>query len=278
MSSNNSKPILVIYHADCLDGFGAAWSAFKAFGNQANYVAARFGEPFPKHTSDCEIYIVDFCYPPDVLKVASQTAAKITIIDHHITAIQQFENVTLPENVTLYFDINHSGCVLAWNYFFPEITPPQILKHIEDRDLWLFELDGSKEITTALYEQMPLSFKSFGTLKLSKLFAVGQIQVAQFSKMVQRLVKNAHAIKLGHIKGLAVNAPSFFASELGHALAEKSGTFGMTYHFDGRKKQWIFGLRSVGDFDVGQLAVEFGGGGHLNASGFSLPNNPFLSN
>lgn len=270
------KQILVIYHADCLDGFGAAWSAFKAFGNQALYVAARFGEPFPKHSQDCEIYILDFCYSPDELLNALETARKIIVIDHHSTAIQQFENVIAPENIVLHFDITHSGCVLAWRYFFPDVAPPAILNHIEDRDLWKFNLNGTKEITAAIYEKLPLSFKDFSKLKIEQLFTIGQIQVAQFSKMVQRISKNAYPVKLGEFKGLAVNAPSFFASELGNLLAEKSGTFGMTYHFDGRKKQWIFGVRSIGNVNVGELAVKFGGGGHVNAAGFSLTQNPFL--
>jgi oligoribonuclease NrnB/cAMP/cGMP phosphodiesterase (DHH superfamily) len=270
MSLTNSKQILVIYHADCLDGFGAAWCAFKTFGSKARYVAARFGEPFPKHSKDCEIYILDFCYLPEVLLKVSEEAKTITIIDHHVTAIERFENVVLPENIRLNFDLNHSGCVLAWQHFFTGKDVPMILQHIEDRDLWRFELAGTKEITSALYEQFPITFKAFEKLRLSQLLSVGKIQVAQFSKMVTRLSKNAHAVELLGFKGLAVNAPSFFASELGNLLAEKSGTFGMTYHFDGKKNQWIIGLRSIGDFDVGKIAVKFGGGGHVNAAGFSF--------
>jgi nanoRNase/pAp phosphatase (c-di-AMP/oligoRNAs hydrolase) len=59
-------------------------------------------------------------------------------------------------------------------------------------------------------------------------------------------------------------------------LAEQSGGVGMIYYYDGGKKQWNFGLRSIGNLDVGELAVEYGGGGHVNAAGFSLSHNPFL--
>lgn len=265
----NHKKILVIYHADCLDGFGSAWCAFKKFGNQARYIPARFGEKFPKFEEGDEIYILDFCYPPEILLEISKTAKQITLIDHHVTAQKQFENVLLPENVTLHFDLTHSGCVLAWLHFFPNQEIPLILRHIEDRDLWHFQLENTREITTALYEKMPIQFNQFDKLNLKQLVIIGRIQVTQFSKMVERLAKNAHVVELCGFKGLAVNAPSFFSSELGNLLAEKSKTFGMTYHFDGRKNEWIVGLRSIGDFDVGKIAVQFGGGGHLNAAGFS---------
>jgi oligoribonuclease NrnB/cAMP/cGMP phosphodiesterase (DHH superfamily) len=274
------KDILVIYHADCLDGFGAAWSAFKTFGHQARYVAARFNEPFVKHSLGCEIYILDFCYSPEITLKALETAQQITILDHHLTAIQEFDDFfsthPIPEKLVLRFDIKRSGCVLAWQYFFPKIEIPVILLHIEDRDLWQFKIEGTKEITTALYEQMPLSFNSFDSLNLKTLFSVGRIQVRQFSKMVQRLAKNAYFVKLAGSKGLAVNAPSFFSSELGNRLAEQSGTFGMIYQYDGKHKKWIFALRSVGDFNVGEIAKYFDGGGHINSAGFTLPNNPFL--
>jgi oligoribonuclease NrnB/cAMP/cGMP phosphodiesterase (DHH superfamily) len=276
MTSSNHKDIMVIYHADCLDGFGAAWCAFKKFGNQARYIPARFGDAFPKHHADCDAYVLDFSYAPATLFKAAKTLKRLTLIDHHLTAMAAFDTVCVPDNVTLQFDLAHSGCVLAWQHFFPEKDVPMILKHIQDRDLWQFELNGTKEITTALYEQMPMSFGAFDHLSLNRLFSVGKIQVAQLSKMMHRLVHIAHPITLGNITGLAVNANAFFASDLGHLLAEKAGGMGVVYYYNGAKQHWNFGLRSVGDVNVGALAVEFGGGGHLNAAGFTLPNNPFL--
>ena len=181
-----------------------------------------------------------------------------------------------PENLSINFDMSRSGCVLAWQYFFHDLKPPKILLHIEDRDLWHFKLDGTREITTALYERMPITFAEIGALDLAELLAVGRIQVEQFAGMVQRLAKSAHSVTVAGRVGLAVNAPSLFSSDLGHVLAEKSGTFGMTYQYDGRKQQWTFSLRSIGDYDVGHLALSFGGGGHRNAAGFALDNNPFF--
>jgi oligoribonuclease NrnB/cAMP/cGMP phosphodiesterase (DHH superfamily) len=271
---------LVIYHADCLDGLGAAWSAFCQFGSQARYIPARYGEEVPNFEPGAIVYILDFSYPPPLLVAAAARAEKIILIDHHKTAMEQCDNFfklqALPKNLSLNFDMTRSGCVLAWQHFFRGLELPRILSYIEDRDLWRFKLDGTREITTALYERIPISFAEMGTLDLDELLAIGKIQVAQFAGMVKRLAKSAHNVSVAGRSGLAVNAPSFFSSDLGHVLAEKSGTFGMTYQFDGKKQQWNFSLRSVGDYDVGLLAQSFGGGGHRNAAGFALDNNPFI--
>ena len=37
----------VIYHADCTDGFGAAYSAWKLLGNRAEYHACKHGTKPP---------------------------------------------------------------------------------------------------------------------------------------------------------------------------------------------------------------------------------------
>ncbi len=278
MSETNET--LVIYHADCLDGLGAAWSAFCKFGAQARYIPARYGDAIPDFEPGAVLYIVDFSYSPQLLVDASVKAGRIILIDHHMTAVEQcdafFKVQPPPENLSINFDMLRSGCVLTWQHFFPDQEPPQILLHIEDRDLWHFKLDGTREITTALYERLPINFAEIGAIDLAELLAVGRIQVRQFSGMVQRLAKSAHSVSVAGRVGLAVNAPSLFSSDLGHVLAEKSGTFGMIYHYDGRKQQWNFSLRSIGDYDVGHLALGFGGGGHKNAAGFALDNNPFL--
>jgi nanoRNase/pAp phosphatase (c-di-AMP/oligoRNAs hydrolase) len=276
----NEQQILVIYHADCLDGLGAAWCAFRKFSHNACYIAARFGEKFPDFSEGAIIYILDFSYPPQLLLEAAQKATSIILIDHHITAQEQYQTFfatrSHPKNLSLLFDMSHSACVLSWQYFFPSSVVPKILLHIEDRDLWQFKLEGTPEINSALYEQMPMSFKVFGEQKLSKLLPIGRIQVAQFSKMVHRLAKSSHSVTVAGKCGLAVNAPTLFSSELGHSLATESGTFGMTYCYDGSKAQWLFSLRSVDVFNVGHLAQFFGGGGHVNAAGFVLVDNPFL--
>jgi len=293
---------LVIYHADCLDGLGAAWSAFCKLGDHARYMPARHGDAFPAFEPGATIYILDFSYPPEQLLIASRQADQIILIDHHVTAMEQCEAFfqgsrpsgpsasksgrafsateaqaqPLPENLTLHFDMNRSGCVLAWQHFFPEREPPKILLHIEDRDLWLFKLTGTREITSALYDRMPMTLPEMGTIDLDELLKVGRIYLDFQQKIVKRLAKIAHPVSLNGQKGLAVNAPSSFSSDLGHVLAEKSGTFGLTYQYDGRKQKWQFSLRSIGNYDVGHLAQAFGGGGHKNAAGFVLDDNPFV--
>ena len=101
--------------------------------------------------------------------------------------------------------------------------------------------------------------------------AEGVVLKLAFDGEVHALLEDRYAVTLAGESGLAVNATGRYSSELGHYLAVMSGSFGMVWRQleDGLK----ISLRSNGDYDVAQLAVKFGGGGHRNAASFRLPLN-----
>lgn len=265
----------VLYHADCLDGFGAAWAAWKALGASAHYQPVRHGEPPPDLAPGSRIYILDFCYAPELLIALAAQSEQVVILDHHISAQTAFERylqtqATLPANLHVHFDLAHSGCTLAWRHFHPGQPVPPLLAHIEDRDLWRHALPGTREINRALYLRLPLAFEAVEGLSLETLEQEGAVLQRQLQQSVHGLFQQRHAMTVLGQSGLAVNAPGQFASDLGEALAIESGTFGLIYQFNGQRQRWECSLRSRGEFDVAALAKQLGGGGHRNAAGFIL--------
>lgn len=270
----------VLYHADCMDGYGAAWSAWKAFGQSARYKAVRHHEPLPKLPDNIELYILDFCYPMQVLVDEAERLKKIVILDHHISAQRDYEayisDSVIPSNIEVHFVQQHSGCMITWNYFQNDKKAPKLLQHIEDHDLWRHELPKTEAISKALYLRLPMNFAAFEKIKLHTLEQEGAVLLKQHQFNVRRLVNMRHKVKLNGIGGLAVNAPGMFSSDLGHELSILSGTYGLTYIWNGKRQRYECGLRSIGDFDVSVLAKMYGGGGHQNASGFTVDQATFL--
>ncbi len=266
--------VQILYHADCMDGYAAAWSAWKAFGQQADYRAVHHYSPLPDFPEGAVLYILDFCYPMAELLAAAKKASRVIVLDHHISAQKSvnlyLEHANFPENIEIYFNQKQSGCMIAWHYFHADISPPVLLEHIQDHDLWMKILPQTEAICKALYLRLPLRFSAFEKIKLASLKQEGAVLLKQHELSVRRLFKARHKMLINNISGLAVNAPPVFSSDLGHALAKKSGTFGMTYFYHGQRRCYECGLRSIGDFDVSVLAQQFGGGGHKNAAGFSI--------
>ena len=94
---------------------------------------------------------------------------------------------------------------------------------------------------------------------------------------IERALQNAHSVTVGELRLEAVNA-LFQRSSIGHELAKRKafGTpCGLVYRLTERRVDCS--VYSIGDFDVASLAASFGGGGHRNAAGFSIPLEDWLA-
>ena len=269
----------VIYHANCCDGFGAAWAfhhTVKCY-QDVDYIAMNYGEvPDPARYADRDVFILDFSFPEKELREIAANAAHTVLLDHHKTAIEALTPVQsdIP-NCTIILDTTRSGAMITWNFFSQE-DAPTLIEYIQDRDLWKHEKPKTKEIN-ALIAMTDKTFAAYDTLHTSLEFGqfyqcaiAGELLLKQYDRMVQGIVEStARPFSISGYEVLVCNCPGNFASDVGNVLAQRTGTFGATYFAasDGSHK---FSLRSVGAFDVSAIAKQFGGGGHRNAAGFTL--------
>lgn len=134
---------LCIYHRGCADGFGAAWAVWKALGDGVEFHPGVYGAPPPDVTGR-DVILVDFSYKRPVMEAMCQSAASITLLDHHKTAAEELDglgdgpNIAIPVFVGI--DMERSGAVLAWEHFHPGKAIPPLLQYVQDRDLWRFSL------------------------------------------------------------------------------------------------------------------------------------------
>ena len=162
--------IVVVYHKDCKDGFGAALVAWKKFGGEGRYIPVSYGTEQDSFVDDMaksaehppgELYVLDFSFNTDHLRRLAKVFRKITILDHHDTARKELmEERKIDEqrganvwavkrqiedlgNVSLDFDMDRAGCQLAWDHFFQafqtinrEISRPEFINYLGWRDLW----------------------------------------------------------------------------------------------------------------------------------------------
>ncbi len=270
------KNIVILYHADCDDGFGSAWSAWKKFGAKADYIAVQHQEPPPKGLKNKEIYMIDFTYPLPIVKRLMKVNKRVTAIDHHKSA----ETETRATEQPLYA-LNHSGSTLAWKYFHPKKIIPKLLLYVEDSDLFKFRLRDTKEVRTYI-RTLPFNFKIWNkiaadfnnTKKRKIIIKTGTALLRYENKLVRDTAEcNAEIVKFFGHKTYAINSPAF-DSQLGEYLYKKLPP--MSIIWSKRNGYIKVSLRSDGGVDVSKIAQKFGGGGHVGAAGFKLSGNAKL--
>lgn len=283
---------LIIYHDNCADGFGAAWAAYKKFGaDGAEYLPMNYNDPrvslkdneltFPVSVASRDVYILDFSFSPDIIDAMLLETATLTWIDHHKTAFEAFNfNAIEPVHLNdfemkleIILDPNKSGCVLAWEHFHPDDPLPALLDYIEDRDLWRWKYDNTRDIATGLRSK-PFSFDwfDFASENLAAVLDKGESMNELFDQQLADITKKHMIVMINGHLGRAVNCTPQFSSEAGNILAKQSGTFGMTWCVNDKGEVNV-SLRSIGDYDVSAIAKTFGGGGHRNAAGLKIPFN-----
>jgi len=257
----------VIYHADCSDGFGAAYSAWKLLGERAQYHAAKYGEPAPD-VAGKNVVILDFSYDNATTKKLIKSANALIVIDHHKSAMIELHDVSCT-----HFDMNHSGAMLAWKFFHPGKDVPRMIKFIEDRDLWKWEIPYSKEFSAA-FDMVPFTFEDFDLFLDDSAVDNAQMRgsyILAYSKtVISKIAKRAITRKMGNKDILVVNSPHWM-SEIGSVLSTKCD-FAVIWYYDHDTRQVKVSLRAHhDDADVSEVAKRFGGGGHRKAAGFALP-------
>lgn len=264
------KDIVVLYHADCADGFGGAWAAWKKLGGAASYIPLRHQMPLPEGLRKKEVYFIDIVPPEREFRRVVRQNRRVVIIDHHETARPLKKLASLAR-----FDNSHSGSVLAWRYFHAKKKVPAILNYIEDRDLWRFKLTHTRELLLPL-DEIPKSLprwdafiKKFESSRGRKeLLARGKILRTFEVRLIHEIARKAVLIKFEKVETLAVNSP-VFDSEIASVLYERKPPMAIVWNFRGPHLK--VSLRSPSK-NVRKMAEKYGGGGHTHASGFLIKN------
>lgn len=286
-----SANVLCIYHGNCADGFGAACAVKLALGDSVEFFPGVY-QNNPPDVRGKKVVIVDFSYRREVLEKMAETAVSILVLDHHKTAQEDLAGFPeppadlevlrgwLPESgIYARFSMEKSGAVLAWEHFHA-VDAPALINHIQDRDLWKFELPGTREIQAALFSY-PYDFEVWTDLILGgnveRLRADGEAIERKHHKDVAELTRVVTRMMLigGEVVPVA-NLPYTLTSDAGHLLCGDPSLQSPCYPFAGcywdTPQGRVFSLRSREDgADVGAIAKFYGGGGHKHASGFRVP-------
>jgi hypothetical protein len=256
-------PTVVLYHAECADGFGAAWALWRRFP-QARFIPVKHGVPPPDGLKGERVVIVDFSYARPLLESIANDTDRLLVLDHHITAEKALAGLSYA-----YFDMKKSGAVLAWEWAHDD-PAPWLLQYIQDKDLWTWALPMSREINAAV-ASYPFEFHLWSGFKQKELEQEGRAILRYEQELVNKLAGQAVLVEFQGETVPSVQS-AILTSQIGERLSAEAPFCIIWHDRDGRR---YYSMRSRDDgTDVGGIAASFGGGGHTHAAGFSIPLGP----
>ncbi len=286
--------IHVLYHGPyCRDGFAAAYAAWLTLGDEGvEYHSMSYDDPLPAIAYGDTVYMLDYSRTADEIRKLAARNCLVTVIDHHKTAQAELESLGKHERCEVIFDMDKSGCVLAQEHFHPQTALYwgwRIFEYIQDRDLWRWELPGSREINQTIHS-WPLDFDYWHKQRdhiehiddyLNRLERTGSALLEMQQRHIEQIAPQAHffaSLEPGaeddNLQWVAVNCP-LYQSDLLEYLLELHPGADVACSYWNTGKIWQLSLRSrKGAVDVSELAKRMGGGGHPNAAGCSFTVSP----
>lgn len=296
---------VIVFHAPCPDGFGAAWSYYhyikklgaKVIGgvldadDELEYLECdllgkrirfireshRFEatEKLLKEAGTQQILFADICPPREMLIKCYEHFDSIQVLDHHISA--QEDCGDLPYT---FFDMERSGAGIVWDWFCRDklnMPRPLLINLIEDRDIYKWQIPNAKELllVVEMYKRTFPEWDKISARLMSNYedcLAEGKSYLRYHDKVIAVLssANKVHKLQIGKYTLPALNC-NFYQSELGNKLADANKIkTAAVYYCTG--KGWNVSLRSIKDIglDVSKIAQEYGGGGHKNAAAFQV--------
>ncbi|PIT96818.1 phosphoesterase [Candidatus Campbellbacteria bacterium CG10_big_fil_rev_8_21_14_0_10_35_52] len=283
-----NKTIIGIYHKDCTDGSAAAAVLLKRFPDAKlfplnhTYTEEDLSSIYKEIALGADIYLLDLAFVEEKLIETLDENNNIVILDHHISAKKKAEQIASKhKNITYIFDNNKSGASLAWNYFFPDKEVPEIIKYVEDSDLWKLKYGNNTKYATnylSMYTNLPETLLRFFDGDIEEIKKNGKIITEYTDIQIDRIVRGIGNIilRIGEFTVPAYNI-TMYESPVGNKISEKQGRATVMFSIKGNSVRFSFRSKDGQNPSALELAVLLGGGGHQNAAGAEISLKDFLN-
>jgi oligoribonuclease NrnB/cAMP/cGMP phosphodiesterase (DHH superfamily) len=281
--------LLLITHANCLDGFtaGQIYSRYlrKTGGLEPAVYSWNPNGPLEVDLAKYAHVVFIDCFPTYEVAKEWTEIDKFSVIDHHKSTADTLRR--LAQEVPFWCQTGAYSGVVDLNRCASQlvckelgITEPWWVKHVADKDLWLWANPNSKEITRALGSEYPFDLMMHESQEINepKLIAAGKVLMEQDRLELETLFARSYRILVSmenewH-RGQLVRLPEGFQSwgilsELGERMAEDVGIALLLQQNGTLSCRSKRGRPSALDCD--KFCRQLGGGGHFNAAGAKFP-------
>lgn len=265
------------YHHDDEDGWMSA-AILKRLFPETQFKALHHGDDYELVTEYDEVYVLDYAFTDEEFSTLKQTNDTVVWIDHHKSAID-----AVKLDIEGIRDSSRAACALTWTYLNPGLDIPRSILHIEDVDLWNYELENTRaffsyiqskiepdeevEFMESLLDNEPLDYNQMYAIGS----AISEFELKSVCKTARKGVKRTLFDGVSCVVYFASRGVSLLGNEaLGlfddvdvavmiRLIEREDGSIRYNYSLRSRKEDGV---------DVSAIAKRYGGGGHRSAAGF----------
>lgn len=290
---------IIFYHSADFDGWCSGAIVLQKFPDAKaipiNYPILKQPEKLQRLLRivdiDDTVFVVDFSFSPETFQWLKQRTEKLVWIDHHISAINACENENFIADGLL--SDQYAACELTWLYImenFRSIEPysseyynslplPYSVRLLGRYDLWQHDYDenivpfqfGLKSCVSMVHDSKWHQIFNDDNFN-SHIIKRGKIISDYLENTDYKVVKSyAFDAEIEGYNVIAVNMRSGGSSIFKNIFNPEKHAFCVSFLFLPSQK-WVVAMYSEnnGSVDLSKIAEKYGGGGHKNATAFTI--------
>ena len=283
-----------VYHRADFDGKCSAAIVLRKFPD-AVLVPYNYGDEFDiERYRDHQVIMVDCSLQPFSQMVELAAICDLTWIDHHKTAIADYQEVQDNQYIKLLrrvwiakLDSKFAGCELTWKHFFPDEEMPRGVWLLGKYDTWsldespdimpfqyglrMFDTDPSLSIWSEIFmDDSVLAHHK----KVSTILEMGKIVLQYVKQFNEQVCRHSFEVTFDGLRCICLNNP-MQNSQVFDSVYDPARHDAMLSYYNAGGKHWTVSLYTTKEgIDVGAVAKARGGGGHLRAAGFQVKELP----
>ena len=271
--------MICLYHSRDLDGLCSGAIVKRALPH-VKLIGYDYGDDLPEISPEESIVMIDVSLPMDKMAELASRVREFIWIDHHVSAINEFNAMTWPENVKAHLRVGVSACELGWEYFFRGLPMPETVQMLGEYDTWrnqdparwrtVLEFQyGTRAMITRPEDFDEWFFAGPGGWIMNACQR-GKAVLAYQEQVNAKQAKNAYEREVCGLPAVVINAGGFNSDLFKTVWNPARHKLMMCWQYDG--KGWFTAslYTTHEDVDCSVLAKNMGGGGHRKASGFRL--------
>lgn len=284
--------MICIYHNKDLDGY-CSGALVKYKYPDAKLIGFDYGKELPMDEIPAgeKIIMIDVSLPmPQMKDLAEHSGYKLTWIDHHISAINDYHKAIGDGEgfLTAVLQNGIAACEGGWKYLFPNEPMPMAVKLLGEYDTWR---NTDKERWDN--KIMPFQYGMRMACNSPETFAPefflpddyameqaieatidsGRTILTYQKQQNERACRSSFEIEFEGLKAICLNNGGANSQVFDSVWDESKHDVMIPFVFTG--KHWTFSLYTTKDsVDCSVIAKSKGGGGHKKAAGFQLKELP----
>lgn len=284
--------MIVIYHSKDLDGY-CSGAICKLKYPDAKLIGFDYGQQLPMEDmpEDEPIIMIDVSLPiPEMTQLAKRSGWKLTWIDHHISAINDYKNyIGSGEGFcTAILENGIAACEGGWKYLFPNEQIPTAVKLLGEYDTWrnqdkerwdnaIMPFQYGMRMFCSSAETFPQELlKDYEPVTDNPVYKIihdGRLILSYQKTQNERACRMAFETEFEGLRAICLNNGGANSQVFDSVYDESKHDVMIPFVFTG--KHWTFSLYSTKDeVDCSVIAKSKGGGGHKKAAGFKTKDIP----